>query len=392
MSVMGRIAKLDSALQRGLDNGFAFVFGGKVVPAELEELLKQEAEDNIAQANGGGILSPNLFEVSVSTKDFLNLSSNHPSLPADFADRMGRFARNKGWSLAGPVVVFVMLDGGLRTGQLKARSTSNPNPGFSSGFAGQDSDQGPVSYGSQYEPQPYADSGTSHTGTPSNGSGGYQPQPETFLQPAQHPNQQPMHQPSMDSSSYSQEPPRFQTEPPAFQPEPPSFPQEPAPQADIHQPGHQQPMHQPPASQGSGQSVAPPMHQPSMHQPMPPMHQPHPPHLAQEEPATEIVPAPHLQNYPTVLLVLQDGSNRSYQVQEGSNIIGRGVDADLRLPDTGVSRQHAEVTWDGRDAVLVDLQSTNGTTVNNMPVENWLLADGDVIAVGHSYIEVRISG
>ena len=50
------------------------------------------------------------------------------------------------------------------------------------------------------------------------------------------------------------------------------------------------------------------------------------------------------------------------------------------------------MTWDGRDAVLVDLQSTNGTTVNSMPVENWLLADGDVIAVGHSYIEVRISG
>jgi hypothetical protein len=25
-----------------------------------------------------------------------------------------------------------------------------------------------------------------------------------------------------------------------------------------------------------------------------------------------------------------------------------------------------------------------------MPIENWLLADGDVIAIGHSYIEVRI--
>src|SRR5699024_12790339 len=75
---------------------------------------------------------------------------------------------------------------------------------------------------------------------------------------------------------------------------------------------------------------------------------------------------------------------------EGSNIIGRSSDADLRLPDTGVSRQHAEITWDGRDAILVDLKSTNGTTVNDTPVENWLLADGDVITVGHFNIEVRI--
>lgn len=93
---------------------------------------------------------------------------------------------------------------------------------------------------------------------------------------------------------------------------------------------------------------------------------------------------------PVVSLLLQDGSSRTFLVQEGSNIIGRSNDADLRLPDTGVSRQHAEVTWDGRDAVLVDLESTNGTTVNDTPVDNWLLADGDVIMMGHSHIEVRI--
>ena len=92
----------------------------------------------------------------------------------------------------------------------------------------------------------------------------------------------------------------------------------------------------------------------------------------------------------TVSLLLQDGSSRTYMVQEGSNVLGRSNDADFRLPDTGVSRQHAEVTWDGRDAILVDLRSTNGTTVNDTPVENWLLADGDVITIGHSHIEVRI--
>lgn len=93
---------------------------------------------------------------------------------------------------------------------------------------------------------------------------------------------------------------------------------------------------------------------------------------------------------PTVSLLLQDGSSRTYLVRQGSNILGRSNDADFRLPDTGVSRQHAEITWDGQVAVLVDLESTNGTTVNDEPVDNWMLADGDVITVGHSHIEVRI--
>ena len=100
-------------------------------------------------------------------------------------------------------------------------------------------------------------------------------------------------------------------------------------------------------------------------------------------------PAP---NGPAVTLLLLDGSSRTYQVHEGSNILGRSNDADFRLPDTGVSRQHAEVIWDGQTAFLVDLQSTNGTTVNDQLVENWELADGDVITVGHSSIEVRIVG
>lgn len=91
----------------------------------------------------------------------------------------------------------------------------------------------------------------------------------------------------------------------------------------------------------------------------------------------------------SVTLVLEDGSGRTFRLQRGSNIIGRGQDAAFRLPDTGVSRQHADVHFDGTDAVLSDLGSTNGTTVNGGPVQDWQLADGDVVRVGHSEILVR---
>ncbi|BBX64209.1 FHA domain-containing protein FhaA [Mycobacterium saskatchewanense] len=92
----------------------------------------------------------------------------------------------------------------------------------------------------------------------------------------------------------------------------------------------------------------------------------------------------------TVTLQLDDGSGRTYQLREGSNIVGRGQDAQFRLPDTGVSRRHLEIRWDGQVALLTDLNSTNGTTVNNAPIQEWQLADGDVIRLGHSEIIVRI--
>jgi FHA domain len=92
----------------------------------------------------------------------------------------------------------------------------------------------------------------------------------------------------------------------------------------------------------------------------------------------------------TVTLQLDDGSGRTYQLREGANVVGRGQDAQFRLPDTGVSRRHLEIRWDGQTALLSDLNSTNGTTVNNAPVQEWQLADGDVIRLGHSEIVVRM--
>lgn len=91
----------------------------------------------------------------------------------------------------------------------------------------------------------------------------------------------------------------------------------------------------------------------------------------------------------TITLHLEDGSGRTFRLQRGSNLLGRGQDAAFRLPDTGVSRQHADIRFDGREALLSDLGSTNGTTVNGGPIQDWQLADGDLIRVGHSEIRVK---
>ena len=91
-------------------------------------------------------------------------------------------------------------------------------------------------------------------------------------------------------------------------------------------------------------------------------------------------------------LSVDDGSHRTYQLQRGSNIVGRGQDASFRLPDTSVSRRHIDIYFDGQVAVMHDLGSTNGTSVNGSTVQTWQLADGDVIRVGHSTVVFSIRG
>jgi Protein of unknown function (DUF3662)/FHA domain len=91
-------------------------------------------------------------------------------------------------------------------------------------------------------------------------------------------------------------------------------------------------------------------------------------------------------------LILDDGSNRHHQLTQGVTVVGRGQDAQFRLPDTGVSRRHLEITWDGQAAMLADLGSTNGTTVNGTPVQTWQLVDGDVVRVGQSRLVFRTQG
>lgn len=64
--------------------------------------------------------------------------------------------------------------------------------------------------------------------------------------------------------------------------------------------------------------------------------------------------------------------------------IGRGAENSLCLPDQSISRCHAEVIRLGKDFLLRDLGSTNGTFVNGERMSEQLLSDGDTIQFGNS--------
>lgn len=80
---------------------------------------------------------------------------------------------------------------------------------------------------------------------------------------------------------------------------------------------------------------------------------------------------------------------RVVPIEPGTLVIGRGGEADLNLTDPGISRRHAEVRYDGGQATVVDLSSTNGTSVNGRRITESPLADGDRIGVGGTRLVYR---
>jgi hypothetical protein len=89
-------------------------------------------------------------------------------------------------------------------------------------------------------------------------------------------------------------------------------------------------------------------------------------------------------------LVSNDG--RTYPLSVGSTVIGRGDQANLRLPDVGISRRHARLDFDGGQVVLTDLGSTNGTSVNGQRVSAVALNPGDMIQIGTTTLTFRVDG
>lgn len=67
-------------------------------------------------------------------------------------------------------------------------------------------------------------------------------------------------------------------------------------------------------------------------------------------------------------------------------LLGRASDADLWLGDDGVSRRHAKLVKQGKDYIVEDLKSANGTFVQGERVTRQKLQDGDQIQLGPAAI------
>lgn len=73
-----------------------------------------------------------------------------------------------------------------------------------------------------------------------------------------------------------------------------------------------------------------------------------------------------------------------WEVLEQPIVFGRGQDVDVKIPDERASRQHFAVVLRESACVLRDLNSTNGTWVNNQRVTETKLKPNDRIRAGQT--------
>jgi len=402
---VGLVSRFERRLEGIVGNTFARVFGGNVVPQEVAQALQRESEDNIRELAGGRLLAPNHYVVLLGPTDHDRLAGgDEERIVTLLTDVIAENLTEHGWDTYGDVVVSLERSDALHTGQFRTRSSVDPDVSrrpASPRNAGDRSMSQPPGYGQPPEGDPYGQQGQYGYGQGQYGNdqqygqqpqGGYGQQPGGYdqgygQQQGGYGQQQPG---GYDQQGYGQQG--------GYGQQPGGYDQGYGQQGGYDQGygqqgggyGQQQPggYDQQGYGQQGGYGQQPGGYDQGYGQQGGYGQQPDP--YGQQGYAP-----PAVQTGPRQLsasLQLDDGSNRTYSLKQGGNVVGRGQDADFRLPDTGVSRRHLEITWDGQSATLADLGSTNGTTVNGTPVQTWQLADGDVIRIGHSSLVFRTQG
>jgi hypothetical protein len=89
------------------------------------------------------------------------------------------------------------------------------------------------------------------------------------------------------------------------------------------------------------------------------------------------------------ILVTRDGKDLAeYVLTDSRYIIGRTALADIVIEDSYISKMHAMLQVYSNAVVLLDLNSTNGMTVNSVITEKTILRNNDIISLGHYRLKI----
>ena len=92
-----------------------------------------------------------------------------------------------------------------------------------------------------------------------------------------------------------------------------------------------------------------------------------------------------------VELAIKEKIIKTYSFNKDVLVIGRIPTADIFIDNTGISREHTQVERSiGGPYIVRDLESTNGTFLNNAQVSEATLKHNDVINVGKFFLRVII--
>jgi hypothetical protein len=383
---MGFLRSIESGIEHVVDGTVGRVVRVSVQPVEIARKLAKELEDGKVEA-GGRTFVPSQYTVYLPPKDRERFSEYEASLRVELGAYLAEHVRREGYSVrARPRVTFETAEElasgtfGIATEpetpvepvrrsirvepalvetapepaplELEPMQEALPDVLVTPGLE-PDSEFGPADY-DFIEPdvpgEPVAD---------------IEPDFEAELAPAAEPvEEQAAAEPDAGRSLPSA--PGFPAPSPAAGPAPflplpaPPAPAPPAPSVDVPRRPPREP-----------EPVAPPE----------PFVEPEPVAATQTVSAADAARA-GLAHTADALVV--DG--RRYALSGPVTVIGRSSACDVPLDDASASRRHAELRRRGGKAVLVDLDSTNGTLVNGRRVREAPLRPGDRITIGTTSI------
>ena len=83
-----------------------------------------------------------------------------------------------------------------------------------------------------------------------------------------------------------------------------------------------------------------------------------------------------------IILMFNDQVVKEYPLLEDSVTIGRNANNTIKIDNLAVSGFHARIDAAGDKFILTDLQSTNGTFVNDKRIVSHKLVHGDTVTIG----------
>lgn len=73
-----------------------------------------------------------------------------------------------------------------------------------------------------------------------------------------------------------------------------------------------------------------------------------------------------------------------FTLDDKALVIGRETAANVCLPDASVSRRHSKIERNDEGFLITDLESLNGTFINDVPIRSRVLEHGDRVRIGDS--------
>ena len=88
-----------------------------------------------------------------------------------------------------------------------------------------------------------------------------------------------------------------------------------------------------------------------------------------------------------LVVIYGQAIGQKYVLKPGEILVGRSSQAQIQIDHESVSRRHARLLYSDQGVSLSDLGSTNGTYVNDEPITERALLNGDLVKVGRTILK-----